>query len=171
MFPSHDPGVIEELDHYRLPIITNGFTLKYGSIDNYGRLYPMSKAKLVKSAQDNINHYVSIQGEHADRAMQKIAYWEGGLTENGKNSIRNNDPYGLVEKNTPGAIFEPIPQGGTIPENKDMQNMLQENINKIVGTTELRKSGRSDAKFATQDALKEQAFQELSDATRDALGD
>lgn len=165
------PGIQEALDYYEKPVTTNDFSLKYGCVDKYGKIYPMSRARQMKKAQDDLNHYATIQMEHADRQMQKIAYWKEGLTDSGEKALRDNDIYGLVEKKNPGAVFEAVPQGGVTPENKDLQRMMVESINKIGATNELAKSGQSDSEFATQDAIKQQSFNVSISGYQDALED
>lgn len=165
------PGIVEALDHYTKPIITNGFSIKYATLDKYGKLYPMPRMTMMRKPQDNLNHYTTIEMEHADRQMQKIAVWEGGLTEEGKTALEDNDIYGIVKKKVAGAVFEAVPQGGTTPENKDLQELNKESINKLANTNELAKSGESDSKFATQDALKDKAFQVSTSTLQDALED
>jgi hypothetical protein len=164
-------GIPEALDHYELPFRTNDFTLKYGCIDKYGRLYPVSKIRRAIKPQDDLNHYITIQMEHADRALRKVAVWEGGLTDDGKQALKSGDPYAVINKKNPGPVFEALPVGGVAPENKDLQLQMVEAINKNIGSNELAKSGDSDARFATQDAIQNQAFGANTNHIRDALGD
>jgi len=102
-------GLDEAVDYYEKPIITNEFSVKYGSIDKYGKIYPMSRGKKAKRPQDDINHYMTIQFEHVDRAQRKIAVYTGGLTESGKAAQNGSDAYAIVEKNTPQPIYEVMP--------------------------------------------------------------
>jgi hypothetical protein len=94
-----------------------------------------------------------------------------GLTKEGQNAVQSSDVYAICNKKIPGAVFEAMPVGGVAPENKDLQMLNTENINKLIGTNELAKSGRSESEFATQDALKNQAFDMNTSAFEDALGD
>lgn len=161
----------EALQYYKYPIPINGFTIKYGCIDKYGKLYPMSRAMQAKKPQDELNHYATIQMEHADRSQKKVGVFMGGLTPEGKNAVKSSDVYAIVEKSINAAVFEQMPTGGVDPANKDLQNMNLEAINKVIGSNELAKSGQSESEFATQDQLKAQAFSSNSAAVQDALGD
>lgn len=164
-------GISDDLCYYKHPVTTNDFTVKYGCIDKYGKLYPISRARLAKKPQDELNHYATIETEHADRSQKKIGVFMDGLTDSGKNAVTSSDPYAIVGKKVPTAVFEPMPVGGIAPEVQDMQAKMGENINKITGSNELQKSGKSDSQFATQDAIKNQAFQTQVSSVEDALGD
>lgn len=164
-------GISDALCYYKHPVTTNDFTVKYGCIDKYGKLYPISRARLAKKPQDELNHYATIETEHADRSQKKIGVFMDGLTDSGKNAVTSSDPYAIVAKKVPTAVFEPMPVGGIAPEVQDMQAKMGENINKITGSNELQKSGKSDSQFATQDAIKNQAFQTQVSSVEDALGD
>lgn len=164
-------GIPEALDHYKDEITTNGFKLKYACIDKYGKIYPISRAKLAKKPQDELNHYTTIQMEHADRAMKKVTVYEEGLTDQGKKQLENNDPYGIVYKKSPQAVYEAMPESTTSPDNEVLKQEFKESLNKQVGSNELAQSGNSDSKFATQDALKSKAFDVNTSAVEDALGD
>ena len=164
-------GVDEALDYYELPFKTNGFTLKYGCIDKYGKIYPVSKLYRASKPQTELNHQLTIQTEHSDRSLKKIAVDITGLTQAGKSSLKDPDIYAIVEKNRPSAVFEPMPVGGVAPENEVIQVKMGESINKQLGVNELAKSGKSDSEFATQDQLQNQSFTENTSAIRDALSD
>lgn len=164
-------GIEEALDYYELPFQTNGFTLKYGCIDKYGKIYPASKIYRAAKPQTELNHHLTIQTEHADRSLKKIAVNVNGLTPQGKAALKDPDVYGIIEKSGPVSVFEPMPVGGTSPENEILQQKMTESINKQLGTNELAKSGKSDSEFATQDQLKSQAFNDNSSSVRDALAD
>ena len=164
-------GMPEAVDSYEKGIITNGFSIKYRSLDKYGKIYPVSRARKAKKPQDDINHYLTTVFEHVDRAQRKIAYFEEGLTEQGKTSMRSADVYALVPKTIPGAVFEAAPAPSVVPENKEVIQLMTESINKHIGTSELQKSGKSDNDLATQDMLENQAFQSNQGMLQDTLGD
>ncbi len=164
-------GIEEAVDYYEDPIITNGFKVKYGCIDKYGKLYPMSRAKKAKKPQDDINHYMTVQFEHVDRAMRKIAVYMQGLSESGKSAQRSADVYAIVEKLSPQPVYEAMPAPSVVPENKEIVLVMKDSINKSVGTSELQKSGKSDNDLLGQDQLANQAFQSNANAVTDALGD
>lgn len=164
-------GLNECVDYYEDPIVTNNFKLKYKSLDNYGVIYPMSRAKKAKKPQDDINHYLTVQYEHVDRAMRKIAVYMEGLTQAGQSAQRSPDPYAIVEKQSPQPVYEAMPAPSVVPENKEIVLLMKESINKAFQTNELAKSGQSDNQFATQDALQHQSFQASTNIIVDALGD
>lgn len=159
----------EPVDYYERPIITNNFSLKYGCVDKYGKIYPMSRGRKAQRPQDDINHYMTVQFEHVDRAQRKIAYFEGGLTEAGKAAARSSDVYALVAKNTPQPVFEPMPAPQVVIENKEIVMAMRETINKSVGTSELAKVGDSNNDTLGQDELQAQAFMSNVNAVQDAL--
>ncbi len=161
----------EPVDYYERAIITNDFSIKYGCMDKYGKIYPMSRAKKAKRPQDDINHYMTIQFEHVDRAQRKIAVYTNGLTESGKTAQRSSDVYAIVEKNTPQQVYEVMPAPQVVIENKEIVAAMRESINKSVGTNELAKSGDSDNDTLGQDQLQTQSFQTNVNAVQDALQD
>lgn len=164
-------GVPKALDRYILPFRTNGFTLKYGCLDNYGKLYPVSRTKKAKKSQDALNALATQQMEHALRASRKVAVSMGNLSEAGKRDLNNGLVYGFVEKTTPGAIFEKVPLDPVNNDNLMLQRVLSDSINKQIGTNELAKAGKSENEFATQDTLQAQQFLKNANQVRDALGD
>lgn len=164
-------GIQEALEHYDCPVITDGFTVKYTSLDKYGTLYPIPVASLARKAQIELNHYATIEMEHADRSHRKVGVYVEGLTKNGREQVKSPDVYAIVEKSTPNIVFEPMPTGGVAPENESLQQKMAESINKMFRTNELSKSGKSDSKFATQDQLKAQSFETSTSQVADAIGD
>lgn len=165
------PSLNESLDYYERPIISNDFAVKYGCIDKYGKIYPMSRGKKAKRSQDDINHYMTIQFEHVDRAQRKVAVYVDGLTESGKAAQRSSDVYAIVDKKTPQAVYEVMPAPSVVPENKEIVAKSIDTLNKQIGTTELAKSGESQNDTLGQDELQTQAFQVNVNAVQDALGD
>lgn len=164
-------GLLEAVDYYEDPIITNGFKIKYKALDKYGKIYPISRAKKAKKPQDDINHYMTIQFEHVDRAMRKIAVYMQGLTAQGQAAQQSPDVYSIVEKNTPQAVYEAMPAPSVIPENKEVIILMKDSINKTFQTSELAKSGKSENEFATQDMLQNKTFEVNSSAVSDTLED
>ena len=164
-------GIPDAIDYYEKPFITNGFSMKYQSVDKYGKIYPMSRVKKAKKPQDDMNHYMTVQYEHVDRAQRKVAYFEGGLTDAGKRAMASTDVYSLVEKNSPNSVFEAMPAPSVVPENKEIVMLMRDAINKHLGTTELQKSAKSENELLGQDELQHQAFQTNSGAVVDALAD
>lgn len=161
----------EPVDYYERAIVTNNFALKYGCVDKYGKIYPMSRGRKAKGPQDDINHYMTIQFEHVDRAQRKIAVYMEGLTESGKASQRSSDVYAIVEKTTPQAVYEPMPAPSVVPENKEIVAQMKDSINRSVGTTELAKGGKSQNETLGQDQLENQSFQVNVNSVQDALQD
>lgn len=162
-------GIDDAIDYYEKSFITNDFSMKYKALDNYGKIYPMSRARKAKKPQDDINHYVTIEFEHVDRAMRKIAVYMAGLSPAGQSAQISSDIYAIVEKITPQNVYEPMPAPSVVPENKEIVILLKDSINKAIGSSELAKSGQSDNEFATQDVLQNQAFQVNTSAVQDAL--
>jgi len=162
-------GISDAVDYYRLPFRTNGFTVKYRALDRYGKIYPMSRAKKAKKSQDQLNDLATHMMEHTMKQNRKIAVFEGGLTESGKLNVRSGDPYALVYKNVPGAVFEAMPQPATTQDNPFLQNSYRDSINKSIGVSELSKMGQSKNDTLGQDQLENQAFQIQSSLLQDAV--
>ena len=129
----------------------------------------MSRAKKAKGPQDDINHYMTIQFEHVDRAQRKVAYYKDGLTEAGQAAQRSADVYALVEKTSPQPVYEPMPAPSVVPENKEIVMVMKDSINKSVGTTELAKGGKSQNDTLGQDQLENNSFQVNVNSVQDAL--
>lgn len=165
------PSLDEPVDYYERAIITNNFSLKYGCIDKYGKIYPMSRGRKAKGPQDDINHYMTIQFEHVDRAQRKIAVYMEGLTEAGKAAQRSSDVYAVIEKSIPQSVYEPMPAPSVVPENKEIVMVMKDSINKSVGTSELAKGGKSQNPTLGQDQLENQSFQVNVNSVQDSLQD
>ncbi len=165
------PSLDEPVDYYERAIITNNFAVKYGCIDKYGKIYPMSRARKAKRPQDDINHYMTIQFEHVDRAQRKIAVYMDGLTESGKAAQRSADVYAIVEKSNPQPVYEVMPAPSVVPENEMIIQQMKDSINRTVGTTELAKGGKSQNDTLGQDQLENNAFQVNINSVQDALQD
>lgn len=164
-------GIQEEVDYYQKPIETNDFSIKYGCVDKYGRIYPMSRARQAKKPQDDINHYLTVQFEHVDRAQRKIGVWIDGLGDGGDSALKSTDVFAFIPKKVPQAIFEALPAPQVVPENKEIIAAMMGSVNKLFGTTEIAKTGQSDNDLATQDVLEDKSFQANASALQDVLGD
>lgn len=165
-------GINEALDYRPRAVVTNDFTMKYGCIDKYGKVYPVSRAKKAKKPQDDLNHYVTIQMEHADRSPRKVAVYMEGLSAAGKATQMNSDVYANVEKITPQPVYEAMPQQPVSIDNEKLQLAMKDSVNKHFGTSENAKAGgKSDNEFATQDELESIAFQASTSQVQDSLGD
>jgi len=165
------PALDEPVDYYERAVITNNFALKYGCIDKYGKIYPMSRGRKAKGPQDDINHYMTIQFEHVDRAQRKIGVYMEGLTEAGKAAQRSADVYAIVEKSQPQPVYEVMPAPSVVPENELIIMTMKDSINKSVGSNNLAKGEESDNKTLGQDQIQQQAFQVNINSVQDALQD
>lgn len=165
------PSLDEPVDYYERAIITNNFAVKYGSIDKYGKIYPMSRGRKAKGPQDDINHYMTIQFEHVDRAQRKIAVFMDGLTESGKAAQRSADVYAIVEKSTPQPVYETMPAPSVVPENEMIVLTMKDSINKSVGSNNLAKGEKSDNSTLGQDEIQQNQFQVNINSVQDALQD
>lgn len=152
-------GIDKALDCYFDPVETNGFKLKYECLDDYGKIYPVSRALKCLSSQDSLNKLVTQESEHALRSSRKTAYFEGGLTPEGKLAMNSSNVYAQCPKNTPAPIFESVPYNPVSPDNKELQMKLTDNINKNIGSNDLVKSGDSNNPTLGQDMIQMQGFQ------------
>jgi hypothetical protein len=131
----------------------------------------MARATKARKPQDDINHYMTIQFEHVDRAMRKIGVYMQGLSPSGQSAMKSADVYAQVEKLIPGPVFEAVPAPQVVPENKEIVSMMRESINKGIGTNELAKNGQSNNDLLGQDQLQSQSFQINIASVQDALQD
>lgn len=162
-------GISEAVDYYRLPYRTNGFTVKYRSLDRYGKIYPMSRARKAVKSQDQLNDLCTHMMEHTLRQNRKVAYDKTKLTDQGELNMKSSDPYALVAKNGPGQLWESMPQPNTTPDNPALQMAFRDSINKSIGVSELSKMGDSKNETLGQDQLENVAFQVQSSQLKDAI--
>ena len=149
-----------EIDSFIRPYTTNGFNMKIGTLHKYGKLYPVSFAQVNKYMQDEMNHYVRHLMEVAERNIPKYLIDDAKVKEDGIVGLESNRVNALVpvKGNTSGAVTPLQPTTASF-ENKELLAIFQDQKNKLWSVSESRISGKAPAKFATDIAVQEQAFQ------------
>ena len=164
----------EEIDFWVRPYITNGFNIKIEVLDDYGVLPPISRAKIAKGNQDDINNYVTHKMEVAERNVPKRGY--------NKNKVLETE--GVVALNSP-KVNEAVPCNGgpesvwEIPmtqvsrDNNEMLGILDRTKEKLWGVSQARLQGKSDAQFMGELEIQEAGFQgkriDLQDGLRRSI--
>ena len=149
-----------EIDSFIRPYTTNGFNMKIGTLHKYGKLYPVSFAQVNKYMQDEMNHYIRHLMEVAERNIPKYLIDDAKVKEDGIAGLESNRVNALVpiKGNTSGAVTPLQPTAASF-ENKELLAIFQDQKNKLWSVSESRISGKAPAKFATDIAVQEQAFQ------------
>ena len=151
----------EELDFYQRTYRTNGFNLKVGTLDEYGKLYPISRAKINRGMQDNTNDYATFMMEVAERNIPKR--WYNKLKVKGADLIALNSPKVNDNVGIDGGGGENI---GTVPatnvsvENKELLAIFQKKREELWGVSATRLSGKGNAEFMGELEIQEAGFQE-----------
>ena len=151
----------ESLDRFERPFTTNGFDIKIGTLDEYGALYPKSRAALNKPVQDDINEYVSFMMEVAERNIPKRGYNSTKVKVDGIDQLNNNKVNANVpvKDGNPNDVW-PIPHTNVSIENKELIGMFEKTKERLWGISASRLQGSADVQFATELQIQEAGFQE-----------
>ena len=152
----------EEIDIFDRPYVTNGFNIKIGVLDDYGVLYPKSRAAITKPNHDEKVDYLTHIKEVAERNIPKRGYIKGHLdpaAEAALNSKVVNQNVPVSNKGNMNSIW-PIPATNVSIENKEMMMMLERQTEKLWGVSASRLQGKGDADFMGELEIQEAGFQE-----------
>ena len=150
---------LAEIDYYERPYTTNGFNVKIGTLHKYGKLYPISFAKINKDIQDDINNYATHIMEVAERSIPKYGIDKEKVTAAGKRALRSNNINDLVEtEGPPTNSITPLQHTKVSVENKEYLGMIQQHKEKLWNVSESRLLGRSQSEFATEMQIQEAGF-------------
>lgn len=149
-----------ELDYFERSYTTNGFNLKIEVLDDYGKAYPISRAKINKKTQDDKNNYATFMMEVAERNIPKRGYNKKKLdaAELARlNSTKVNDAVGF--DGGPDSAWA-IPSTGVSIENKELLQIFEKKKEELWGVSASRISGKGNAEFMGELEIQEAGFQE-----------
>ncbi len=150
----------EEIDYFERQFTSNDFDLKIGVLDEYGKLYPISRSQINKSTQDDTNNYLTHMMEVAERNIPKRGYDKNKVKDDGIIALNSK----FVNDNVPvdgGAdSIWPIPATEVSKTNKEMLGILQQNKEQLWGVSAPRLSQRTDAEFMGELEIQEAGYQE-----------
>lgn len=149
-----------EIDYFVRPYTTNGFNIKISTLHNYGKLYPISFAKVNKALQDDINNYATFMSEVAERNIPKIGYNKLAVEKDGVSALRSNKINDLVPTQGPPANhIQTLAHTNVSVENKELLQIFQQQKEKLWNVSESKLMGRSTSKFATEISIQEAGFE------------
>jgi hypothetical protein len=152
---------LSEIDYWERPYRHNGFSLKVQTIDEYGLLYPKSRAALNKNNQDDINNYLTFAMEVAERNIPKRIVAKDALDNGAMEALRSNrvNDVVVVKGTASGGKIETLTNTNVSTENKELLQGFFKQSEKLWSVSESRISGQSNTEFATEIQIQEQGFQ------------
>lgn len=161
----------QALKEYDRPFVTEGFDIKIGTFHKYGRLYPVSIARVNKYINDRQNSYTRYMMEVAERTVPKIVA-VGEVSEKAKEAILGPRVNDLIELDK-GTQIAGIEYGKVSNENKELLQIFAQAKEKLWSVSESRLAGKSTSEFATEINIQEAGFQsrqgDLQEGLRDVL--
>lgn len=150
----------QELDLYKRPYITNGFDIKIGMLNNYGKLYPISYAQMNKKLADEMEHYVRFIMEVGERNVPKFVADKNKIKADAEVALRSKvvNDIAYVDGNPANAVLPQTPTQASV-ENKQLLEIFSKQKEKLWNISESRLQGKSDADFATEMQIQEAGFQ------------
>ena len=149
-----------EIDYFEREYTANGFNLKIGILDDYGKAYPISRAKINKQGQDDKNNYITFVMEVAERNIPKIGYNEKNVKAPALEALRSNKVNDIVAVSGGQENIWPISPTNVSSENKELIALFDKKKEELWGVSAARVSGRGDAKFMGELDIQEAGFQE-----------
>ena len=154
------PGyVYSELDYFDRTYKTNGFNLKIGTLDEYGVLYPISRAKVNKQIQDDKNNYTTFMMEVAERNIPKRGYNKKNVKEDGIEGLRSNKVNDLVPIEGGAENVFPISSTNVSAENKELLAIFEKKKEELWSVSSTRLQGQGNAEFMGELEIQEAGFQ------------
>lgn len=150
---------LAEIDFFTRPYKTNGFNLKIGTLHEYGKLYPISMAKINKAMQDDINNYATFMMEVAERNIPKRGYNINKVKEpalSALNSTKVNEAVGI--EGGAEAVWS-LPASNVSVENKELLGMFQSQKEKLWAIPQQRLGISGGEKFATELNIQNAGFE------------
>lgn len=118
-----------EIDQFERPYVhrglLNGFNLKYGILHNYGKIYPISMAKINKAVQDDINNYLSHWQEVAERTVPKYVAVRGSMKADSMAAAKSANVGDIIPLDRVTDL-QAAPQLEVSEENKEILIMRQQ---------------------------------------------
>jgi hypothetical protein len=150
----------EEIDYWLRSYDTNGFNLKIGVLDAYGRLYPKSRAAVVYPNHADKSEYMTFMMEVAERSIPRIGYNKDKVKEDGKRGLESKKVGALVPTTGDRNSVWNIEAPKVSVENKELIAMMEAQTERLWGVSKSRIAGKSEAEFATDIEIQEAGFQE-----------
>jgi len=147
-----------EIDYWERPYTTNGFNIKIGTLHKYGKLYPISMAKINKSIQDDLNNYTTFMMEVAEKNIPKRWYNKTKVKEDGLRALNSNIVNQAVPVEGGQESIGTIPNTNVSAENKELIQIFDKQKDKLWSVTAQRTGQLGKAKFATELEIAEAGF-------------
>jgi hypothetical protein len=149
-----------EIDTWVRPYVTNSFNIKIGVLDEYGKLYPISRGQINKNNQDDTNNYFTFMMEVAERNIPKIVYDKGRVKQDAIDAVSSTKVNALAGVDgEPSTSFYPLPATKVSAENKELIAAYNQQKEKLWNVSGTRLGGRANQEFATEIAIQEEGFQ------------
>jgi hypothetical protein len=148
-----------EIDYFERPFKSNGFDLKVQTLHEYGKLYPVSFAKVNKCLQDDINNYVTFMMEVAERNIPKRGYNSSKVNAEGLEALNNNKVNAAVPVDGGSENIWTIPNTNVSAENKELVAIFKQHKEKMWNISESRLSGNAQPQFAEELKIQESGFE------------
>ena len=161
---------LREIDYFERPYTTNGFNLKIGVLNEYGVLYPVSRGKINKAIQDDINNYATFMMEVAERNVPKYGLDVNKKTANTLTALKSKNINDVVEiDGIPSNAIHPLMPTKVSNENKEMLALFDRQKDKLWAVSAQRLGEGGKAKFATELDIQEAGFQSMQAETQEGL--
>ena len=155
------PGFKEkELYEYIRPYKTDGFNMVIDVLDEYGVLYPKSRAAIAKVNQDEINDYIKFKKDVAERNIPKRGYDKRKVKAiDALQALKSNVINALVEcEGGPESTWE-IPSTKVSSDNNEMLMILERTKEKLWGVSGQKLQTGTRPDFAKELEIQEAGFQ------------
>ncbi len=150
----------EEIDYWVRRYKTNGFNMKISVLDEYGRLYPKSRAAIAKPNHDDKVNYQTFMMDTAEKSIPKIGYNKSKVKEDGMRGLESKTVGALVPCDGGEESTWALEPPKVSLENKELLARMTQDTEEIWGVSKSRIAGLSSSQFATEMNIQEQGFQE-----------
>jgi len=150
-----------ELYRYDRPYQMNGFNLKIGMLDDYGVDFPISRAQLNKTVQDDINNYLTHKMEVAERNIPKRWYNKNKVldTPEGLQALNSNKTMDNVGVDGGGEHIGIVPMASASNDNNELLMVFERTKEKLWGVSGQRLQVGTKPEFAEELKIQEAGFQ------------
>jgi len=160
-----------EIDYYPRPYATNGFNMKIGTLNKYGKLYPIALAQINRKLQDEMNNYVKFMMEVAERNIPKFVA-SSDIKSEAESALRSKEVNDIVYvEGSPVNKVVPLQPTNVSVENKELLAIFRQQKEKMWNVSEARLSGKGDAKFMGELEIQEAGFQASKGDIQEGLRD
>jgi len=159
----------KSLYRFDRPYTTNGFNLKIGMLDDYGVPYPISRAQLNKTTQDDINSYLTFKMQNAERNIPKRWYNKNKVTDTELEILNNKEVMGNVGVDGGGENIGIVPQSAVSKDDNELYGILDTTKRKLWGVSGERLQVGTSPEFAEELKIQERGFQARQIASQKGL--